>query len=240
MKKIFIAASMVLASFCANAQDESFKPTAGDVTAEFSVNGLINNIQLGLNNGNLRFRYFLADQLAARVGLNITRESEKELVQSGSNIGEIKSSFGQIALNLGVEKHFSGTERLSTYAGADLLLSFTSVKEEGTDVTVAGGYQQGDSYELKGAIVNSDLTLPANFNAGTGIGLRVVAGADYYFVKKVYIGGELGWGFLATNIKDVEATVSTAGVSTSTTTEVGSAFSLAPQVVGNIRVGFRF
>ncbi len=63
------------------------KPTAGDVTAEVSLNlanlGLFNAGASGnpfsLNNGTgaLRGRYFLQDKLAIRAGLNITTSSTK-------------------------------------------------------------------------------------------------------------------------------------------------------------------
>ncbi|HEX8546718.1 MAG TPA: hypothetical protein VF691_07120, partial [Cytophagaceae bacterium] len=102
MKKFIFAASLLATTFfSAKAQDASttttttstdgYKPVAGDVTAEFALSGgtgFIPDLNLSDQPANnsaggvapaLRFRYFLADDLALRVGLNIrsSRLTEK-------------------------------------------------------------------------------------------------------------------------------------------------------------------
>jgi len=242
MKKIFIAVSFLAASFAVNAQE--YRPVAGDITAEAGLTGGILNSNVTLNSGStLKFRYFLQDKLAARLGVNIASNSLKENVSNGSatnpQYGTIKGSYSSLIFNLGVEKHFSGTDRLATYAGADLLLSFTGAKETGTDVNAGGAYAQGSSYKVTGATSNSSIAAPAT--VGTGVGLRVVFGAEYYFVEKAFIGTELGWGFLASSVKDVKFENNPAGGPNTTTTAKGnSTFNLNPAVVAAIRIGWRF
>lgn len=238
MKKLLISAALVVSALAASAQD--YKPLKGNVTAEFGVTGGISFTDLNLNNnaGQLRFRYFLADQLAARVGVNISSFSEKNVYFGGTNGDQegtetIKSS--TVTFNLGVEKHFSGSDRLSTYAGADLLIIKAGASESWENYD-GGGYFDGFNATLKGYNNNGDA-------GGFGYGLRVVGGADYYFVEKVYIGAEFGWGFTSFKNAKTSTEVTPGTGAPTTTTEVasdGGNFELSPSVVTGVRLGFRF
>lgn len=254
MKKIFIAASLVFASLISNAQDEgddAFKASSGDVTGEFSLTGGILNSALGLNNasnlgsgGQLKIRYFLSDELAIRIGFNISRYSEKDLVPEvgTTNVGEVVGKFSQTVLNLGIEKHFNGTKRLSPYVGADILVSNASTREEGENVDLSGDFASGTSYTLRNSgfsFFNTQFGT-SDPTPGFGVGLRLVAGADFYFVKNVYLGGEFGWGFLYTNEKDGEVEFTTAGATTTTSVESGRTIQFAPSVITGVRLGFVF
>lgn len=232
MKKILLSASLLAMSLLAQAQDD-YKPVQGDVTAEFTYGGLFNPSQLGLNGGGLRFRYFLADQLAARVGFNASSNSvTNNFLYTENNMqvigGTEKITTSAFDLNLGVEKHFTGTERLSTYAGADLRVNLGGYKEVGEN-TDGNNYDKGTFYSSR--------------TGSTGIGLRLVAGADYYFVKKVYLGGEFGWGFLANSTGKTKTSVETGGSSVEIVTPASNnakSFEVSPSVVGSVRLGFRF
>lgn len=241
MKKIFFAASLFAASvFNAYCQDEAttttatgMKAAAGDVTGEFILS---NNFDLGLNNSQLRFRYFFADDMAARIGLRIFRESERmEVEEDGTNnIGILRTRSSEVAINLGIEKHFSGTERLSPYVGADILLSFAGERQKGENVDLGGDYAADFSFERTGYDVAGEEL------AGTGIGLRLVGGADFYVARNVFLGGEFGLGFLLRNRADVQSTETTAGVSTEITNEEGRSMTIEPAVIGGLRIGFVF
>jgi hypothetical protein len=233
MKKIVLSASLVALSLFAKAQDATseHKPVLGDVTTEFSYGGIFNNTQLGLANGQLKFRYFVADNLAARIGFNISSNSKTDHVLGNDDeVGTSTESTSNVGFNLGVEKHFSGSERLSTYAGADLLLQLNSESQKLTDTDYTGSnYVKGTSGKYK--------------TGSTGLGLRLVTGADYYIVKKVYLGGELGWGFLYTIARDTKVNFkngSTTIDEVSPAEEGARTFEVKPSVVGAIRLGFRF
>jgi len=238
MKKLLISASLVIASLAASAQD--YKPVASDVTAELGLTGGLFNSDLNLNPLNqLRFRYFLADQMALRVGFNYSNNSNKQLVYEatpGSGEGSRVYKSSDFVFNVGVEKHLVGTDRLSTYVGADLLFVTSGASEKRENYTGGGAYGAGFNSTYKGYNTNGD-------NGSFGYGFRLIAGADYYFVEKVYLGGEFGWGFVASkNAKrSLETTPGTGG--TTTTTETGSSggsFNLSPQVTAGVRLGFRF
>ncbi|MCS7073926.1 MAG: hypothetical protein NZ108_05625, partial [Bacteroidia bacterium] len=180
------------------------KPDAGDITAEMNLN--LTNLGLFHGNGNgsgnpfslnndanqIRMRYFISPSLAARLGLNINASSNKQNFSenpdgTGATGSARKGSFGMV-LTPGIEKHFAGGEKLSTFAGADLILDFKSYSEKWEN-------SDGDSY-----VRNQNAEVSGGWATGDnrsyfGIGLRAVAGADYYFTEKLYLGAEFGWGF---------------------------------------------
>jgi len=248
MKKIIIAATMLATCFAVNAQEPSastapatkmYKPVAGNVLAEI---GLFSN---GIMGGNLnqlpvstfgtpqlKFRYFLADQLAVRVGFNYTQNSStKKFYDPTGASGSDKNMSSVFGLNLGLEKHFTGTGRLSTYAGGDLSFQKVGVSEKWDNSANGTTYTSGASTKFKG-------TNNAGANSSTGFGLRGVAGADYYFVDKVYLGAEFGWGFMVS--KDSKSSVATSGAPTVNNKSGGGSFNLAPSLTAGLRLGFRF
>ena len=86
-----------------------------------------------------------------------------------------------IGLGYGIENHFAGAERLSTYWGYGGLLGYF---DNGTSVDVDGN--------------EVDLT-------GLTVGAEVFIGADYYIIPKVYVGMELNYGLGIASSDDVTA-----------------------------------
>lgn len=245
MKKSILLGALVAASFAVQAQVENdelptsafvnnhLKAEKGMVTTEFGLVGGLLNTDLELNEkglGLLRFRYFFTDQLALRVGATIGFNTDVENIYGGANQsqkGTIKSNEGTYLINLGVEKHFAGTDRLSPYVGADLMIGTNTFREKGTD-TDGDIYDASFSYSQKGA---NTLVM----------GIRGVVGADYYFSKHVYLGAEAGLGFLYG--KEGTTTISvTENNQTETITlkSTGSNTQLTPSIITGVRVGFVF
>ncbi len=163
----------------------------------------------------LKGRYFLSDNLALRVQLGILSASStaKDEPVPGTST---KDKIGQsgFAVAIGLEKHYSGAERLSTYVGGDLLIGTASARssfDNGTD-------------EFKSA------------QGGFGFGLRGVTGFDYYFIPKVYIGAELGLGLSYNSYGVVKAS----GGALEDAKAKSSEFALTPFVLPAFRLGFRF
>jgi hypothetical protein len=261
MKKLFtlIAAFTTLAataqystttsaSKVADKKLSSYKPVAGTVTAEFGLGGGLLNSNLGLNNneGLLRFRYFTAKDMAFRIGLAVNNNSSTDNYYGGPNNSQsgsrVRKNSG-ITFNLGVEKHLTGSERLSTYVGADLLISLDAASEK-WDNSNGTNYVLGLKREITGFN-----TVAGGTNGGSGFGLRLVTGAEYYIVKNVYIGGELGFGFLSSKFKDIkDQTTTTVTVGVNTTTTIvnndrktpGKNFNISPSVITGVRIGFQF
>ncbi len=223
-----------------------YKPVQGTVTGELGLSGGLLNTNLNLNNnaGLLRFRYFFSENVGMRLGFAVNSLSETDNFYGGTNnaqVGTRNRSSSGITFNIGIEKHFAGTERLSTYAGVDVLFSLIGASESWENFN-------GNNYVLgyKREISNS-VTLPGGGSktASTGFGARVIAGAEYYFVKNVYIGAEFGIGFLSSSLKDVTSTtmVTTGANTTTNVVEVkspGKEFEISPNVITGVRLGFQF
>jgi hypothetical protein len=113
----------------------------------------------------------------------------------------------------GVEGHFKGTERLSPYIGGEL--------------AIAGRASSGT--DIKGA-------WPGGSNRGFfNFGINGVAGCDFYFSKRIYMGLEGGFGLSLISNSDIVDTVSGA-----TTSKGGTTFQLGPNYNSAIRLGFVF
>lgn len=235
MKKILVIAALALVSF-ANAQTKStseYKPSEGTVTTEVGLTGGLNNADFNLNTGVLKFRYFLKDDLGLRLGLatNSSKVESKDAT-TPSNVITYTNKTSNFVLNLGVEKHFAGSDRLSTYAGADLLIGFGGAKGDAAD-------QSGNSYSVEGATINIATGNPQG-NANNSFGVRLLTGADYYIAKKVYLGVEAGLNILSGKTKEIVETTKAGSTTTTVTTPAGKNSGITTNVIGGIRLGFQF
>lgn len=174
-------------------------------------------------------RYFLADDLAARVSLSLNNSSTKDYYyENPNNAGGEGTEINKISMTtiaLGAEKHFAGTDKLSPYIGADLVYGMgnTSAKWDKFD---------GIGY-------NADVTATVK-NPTSMFGLNLVAGTDFYFAENFYVGLELGLGFMSTSEKAGETVFTNAGTSVTTLTEPAKSSSFGNNFIGNARLGWRF
>lgn len=210
------------------------KPTGGTVTAEVALNGAINNINIGLVRG-ARFRYFLGDNLAIRVGLGLNSRSQTdkdyENPDGTGGVGEEKETYSNFQLYPGVEYHFAGGEKLSTFAGAYLLLGLESAKTTRTNYA-GGSYAANFSQTIDG---QSSLG-----RKGTTFGLGLYSGFDWYFVEKLYLGVEWGLLFDSTSQPDVVTETSIAGTTTKTVQAGSRGSGIGVQALGALRLGYQF
>ncbi len=197
----------------------------------FSLEGQMsfNTSTLSFNAPSLRMRYFLADDLAARLSLTINNSSTKDYYyESANNAGGEGTEINKISMttiSLGAEKHFAGTDKLSPYVGADLLF--------GMGNTTA----KWDKFD--GVGYNANVTANVK-NPSSMIGLNLVAGTDYYFAENFYAGLELGLGLQSVNNKAGESSVTVSGTTTTTLTEPSKSSAFGNNFIGNIRLGWRF
>jgi len=223
-----------------------------------------NSNQFGLSDdaqgfgGGIRARYFLFPEGAIRVNFTTDMRNYSgyplvsdpaDGVSEGDALGIThEQKYNHFSISLGYEYHFEGTDRLDTYAGGEFLYDKVTIEEEfknGKPIAGAGGYEVDPGYyaKAKGGTVEGnkeiDLSRPSEVwdAAGTGIGLRVMAGADFYVFQKVYIGAELGFALMQKHIADFEFTESTGNVYK--TTNRGKSFNMGQDVTGQFRVGFR-
>jgi hypothetical protein len=232
MKKVLLTAAAVMTFGLMSAQEENtsaYKPVKGTIATEVGLVGGLNNADFNLNSSAVKFRYFFKDDMALRLGLGINSNKVETVDNTDpSNIGTLVNKNSNNLINIGVEKHFAGADRLSTYAGADLLIGFKGA---------SGEYNEnGYSYEIDGAEINPTSGAPVG-NASTDFGFRLFTGADYYITKKVFLGVEAGLNFLSSSQKDIEITetgspnVNIAG---------GKSGGFTTNVVGGVRIGFQF
>src|SRR5690554_4153862 len=224
-KKVLLVAAIAAGIFTTNelnAQD--FKPAGGEKNIEVNFAPLGGN-PISMN--NLRFRYFASSDIAYRLGFSVSSSTSKDITLASINsandteLEDKTSSFG-FSINPGIEKHFEGTDRLSPYVGA--VLNFSTVSTTRTQESLNGS-----------DVVETEIKNP-NDNDATNIGLNLVLGADWYFSKHIYMGTEVGFGFLSSSIKDKEQTSG----GTTVTSANGSEFNLGPNFQSAIRLGFLF
>lgn len=237
MKKILLSLGVAFLGLAAQAQD--FKPVKGDITTEFGLTGGINETNFSLNDGAglLRFRYFQKENLAFRLGFNVGSQNVTKKAYGvvgtpdADKEGSAQTKATQFLINLGVEKHFAGTERLSPYVGADILFGTGTRKttfDNATGAADAPVYAANTSREVKGP-------------GYTSIGLRGVIGADYYIAKRLYLGVEAGFGFEHVSAGKTTTTTTTAGNTTTVTNKsAGNSLEINPSIITGVRLGFAF
>jgi opacity protein-like surface antigen len=216
MKKIVLTAA-VFALTLSTAFSQEFKPKEKEIAVGLGFNDFKT---FSLVNG-LSARYFYKSDLAIRGGFYIDRESTAQYGYDGTG-SETSSSIRNVTkfnLSIGAEKHFSGTDRLDPYVGADILLGMGSDNTDSKFGPLSGSEKRTD----------------------TNFGLSLLAGADYYILPKVYVGTEFGITYNSQTIGDVTKTDASGSktekndkpyTQSSINTTIGAA--------GAIRVGFRF
>jgi hypothetical protein len=231
MKKLLFSVAMLAAGAAAYAQ----KPTSGSITVEsvfdFNLNG-INQF----NTPEARVRYFLSDDLAARVRLGLNSSSSTVKIDNGNaaalETGEIKTSSFGFNLGLGAEKHFGGSDKLSPYVGAEIAL-----RSQGASLIDAKGSDNGTIWSAK------DDTYKTEGGGSFTFGINLLFGADYYITDAVYIGGEMGFLFGSTSTSELKFTKKSGGAETKGTVANESSnttMNIASNVGGGIRLGIKF
>lgn len=227
MKKLSLLIGGLILSTAVMAQ----KP---DASVPSTLEGIIgwNTSSLSFTSPAIRYRYFLQDNIAVRVSLGLNNSKvTRNFYENGDGTGgtgEFINTNNGLTFAIGAEYHFAGTDRLSPYAGLDIMLSSGNVSSEGT---------------------NSDGTVfVADYSETTeakrsGFGVALVAGTDYYFAENFYAGLELGLMWASSTQKEGESTTTFGGTTTTTVTpEVKTSTLGTSETTGTagIRLGWRF
>lgn len=180
----------------------------------------------------IRGRMFTSSTTALRLNLFLGAQSNSTITQQQddtSNQLELKDKSSQFTLNLrpGYEIHFEGTDRLSPYIGAELDLAFQTSNDE----TEIQGGATGNTI-----ITNSTI----NNNGYSRFGINAIAGFDYYFAAKLYMGTEIGFGFSNQKNSDIKVESTADGFVEPDPVKRGSTFNLGPNVNAAIRIGYLF
>lgn len=226
MKQLTLLATGFLLSGTMLAQ----KPTA-DVPMTLEGQFGWNANTLSFSAPSIRFRYFFADNIAARVTLGVSNTKYTELFYEGPNVtqgasGEYISRTNAWNMAIGGEYHFAGTERLSPYAGLDVFFGAGKVRTEGNNTD---GTSYIDDY-------TEESVRPVSL-----FGVNLVAGTDFYFADNFYTGMEIGFGWTGLTQKEGETSVTSGGITVSSAiqTEEKNSF-WGNNVMGTFRLGWRF
>lgn len=242
MKNLYLSLALsVLAIMPAFSQD-TLKITRGKFSTELNVNPFVG--ELSLNNAikQIKFRYFTSDLSALRVAFTYntnnrhTEETNPYGSNSFTNINDKKAT--TVGLNVGYEKHFRGTKRLSPYIGIELGIAN---KSSSHTLTV----NEGET-KVKGAWM-----VPIGYDAQSyeeraffSYGLNLLTGFDFYIAQHFYLGYELGFGFTNIKYKDIDVSrLYTSGSPTFGNIDIqrdDKDFILGPNLVNGIRLGFVF
>ena len=184
MKKLLLITALVSFSF-ASAQITTNagtfdRPTAGDTAFEMKFMPNLDGTAMFAesNSGTLMMRSFKSDTKATRISASLT------IADSGTD----DSDTSMVAsVGYGIENHFSGAERLSTYWGYGGSLGFADFGGDTDSVfTIGGGVFLGaDSYILPKVYVGTEF----------GYNLGIVAADDTAFGLAGNVTGMLRLGF---------------------------------------------
>lgn len=181
----------------------------------WSLEGVINYSAAGgimWDAPKIRARYFVNDNIAARVQLGLgdglgTPRSESyvfnENTDGTGNTGTLDIKRMQWNAQIGGEYHLKGTDRMSPYFA--LGINFGGGKSTATTENSDGT-----------AYVNTLNTETTGKFSMFGVGLG--AGMDFYVYENLYLGVELGLSFSSYNYADQEKTVTVGSPSVTTTT----------------------
>lgn len=180
----------LLFSFCLIGSAVAQKPIQDQRTAEVNLNFQTGIAAISYNlPAELRFRYFLKDNVALRLRLGMSSNSSKYSVSNsqGTVISEVvnHSSFG-FSFAPGIEKHFAGTKKLSPFMGAQIGLSLNGGARK--DISNSGYANPTNNVVIDGDYYHSKL------GSTFGLNLGGYMGADYYFAEHIYLGAEFGIG----------------------------------------------
>ncbi len=185
MKNLLLFTALVSFSF-ASAQITTNagtfnKPAAGDTAFEMNFMPNLDGAAMFAesNSGTLMMRSFKSETRATRISASLTV----------LDTGEEDSSTSYVAsVGYGIENHFSGAERLSTYWGYGANLGLADSGEDDSDSVVtlgAGVFLGADYYIIPKVYIGTEI----------GYGLSILAAEDTGFGLSGGVTGMLRLGF---------------------------------------------
>lgn len=235
MKKMFIVAIGIIALTSVslvNAQD-TYKQVAGDKNIELQFAPLGGN-PLGI--AGIRYRSFGSETSAFRLTTFVGYASENKITQQkvsavagGDSILELKDTKSSIEIGLrpGIEKHMAGTDRLSPWMGAELDFGWKTNSDK----------VQTQSIDSIPKLIT---TTTKNKDGFIRIGVNALAGCDYYFAKKFYIGVELGVGLSYNMLSNITVDSDVEDFEAPDPEKQGSSMNFGPVVNTKLRIGYLF
>ena len=234
MKKlmIFVGALTLTGSLFAQ------KPASDE--AKYSLEGLANlNTTDGMSFAapSLRFRYFVNDNIAARVQFGFGGDGSSVVTTPSSEsytyyenpdgsgaTGSVDIARSQWNVGIGAEYHLTGTDRMSPFFSAGINIGSGSYTETWAN-------SDGEAYSA----VITDAKIEGGYGTfGWGIG----AGFDYYVADNLYLGLELN--LTSTSVNNDATTVTVMGNAAGFVPENSMTYTNIGAAHGSVRIGWRF
>lgn len=202
MKKFIVAGLMLTASTFGFSQTYAEVEKPSNEENPFSMEVLFFNGEDGLNwqEPTLRFRYFVQDNIAARLqfglgdGLGTPMNEKNRFSEEPDGSGEEGvQEISRMSWNVqvGGEYHFLGTKKFSPYGYLGLNLGGGSLTET-WDQTNGNEYVENLTGEITAGF--------SRFGFSGGLGM------EFYAVENIFIGLELGIGYNSVSFNDTEVT----------------------------------
>ena len=239
MKKVLLGLGLVI-SGSLMAQ----KPASAD--SKFSLEGLINyNANDGMNwtAPSLRMRYFVNDNIAARVqfgfgdGSPTPSKESYTLYENGDGTGAtgtVDINRGSWNSQIGAEYHLTGNDKMSPYFFGGILFGKGSYEENWASASqdpASGDYAYDATIKTAGITAGS-----------SSFGWTLGAGLDYYVAENLYLGLEMGLQSASVKYTDVTTDITFADNTTMKFVDGPSklGFTSLGAAHGSIRIGWRF
>jgi hypothetical protein len=205
MKKTVLVSLFLLAGIHFAFSQDTLKAVKGKYTTELNVNPFQGDVSFNNLINQIKIRTFISDQYALRLAFNtdfVKNTNDAENVYGPSPYkSEQTQKSTTIGVNFGIEKHFTGTQRLSPYIGAEIFYVNKSSSQHNNSENTSG---ETEEREIDGAWYASQQGYTERgYNQG---GLNLLAGFDYYIAKNFYFGYEMAWGYSSLKYKDIEVT----------------------------------
>ena len=237
MKNVISLFTILLLSVSLMAQgsdaDGSASPMPGDGSNPYSF-----EVSLGQSFGGgqslitapgIKFRYFLNQNMAIRVGLGYSSgKSEENFAENGDGtgaLGTLTMKMSNFDFKAGFEYHFGSTKRLSPYVALDLGFGSGSMSNEGSN---SDGYNYIANYNFSEEYKTSSF------------GTSLNAGMDFYFAENLFLGAEFGFGMVWNTEKEGTYSWSDGTASGSGTTPEHKNSATGIGSFAGIRLGWRF
>jgi opacity protein-like surface antigen len=219
--------TVVMAVSFASAQDFTTSAAQGKWAGLFTFNGL-SNLGAGDYNGGLGVKYYLANNMAIRGGIQFGTYAYVNYANPGTGQTGIdgEESALQYGINGAFEYHLA-TGRVSPYVGAGFGFTSTSTEDLTEEVGAPPAAQDKTVNSIGGE---------GGYLAGTELSLGALAGLEFFVTKEISLSAEYWLGYSSLARSDQEFTTG----STTTTTRIGAGGGIYVTTTGALTLSVYF
>jgi hypothetical protein len=228
---------------------DTLKASAKKWVTELNINPFNGTLSLNNINGQIKFRRFMSDKIALRLALTISYKQDNSTSKSTYGLNTVNTEdirHSQLtAFNIGTERHFKGTRRLSPYIGWDIGLGYCTSKEiidEDTySETIKGAWAAYQVININGQSFTYTSYTERGFFS---IGGNLVTGFDLYVAKGFYMGYELLFGLNYIKYSKIDISIDyydQGGNLTNNSPDTkDESWRFGPELTNGIRIGYVF